>query len=457
MQQALAQAVPPVVPIASPVASHLSPAMSSLSGDGFNDERMKNQRHTFAFLLIIAALMANYGTWTGQILAEPVEDAGIRNAVFLLCVTAFEGLYVLLNKTRLRLHFRFRRLALIFLVNLFVIAFFRPDVLGSLRHSAAVTLSLGIIFFLSSLLHSQSFERSILIYVISLTIVLTVCMIVHVVFVGPLVMLEHGTSTRLGGLFFYGEFGVMAGATGIMAIIGMALSRNTNRRAYYSLTLLAMLLFQVWSDTRSAMLGFVICFLILIFLLDPKHSRVIKWGLLVMVVSLGLLTYLYFTHVEAGQTATEDVDYRAVIWGLGLVGIAEAPLTGYGNFNFFQQHDYLSIVVPSFSDAHSAILGHAITFGLTSLALFLSIFYLIVRDVWKAADRRYRLLVSLGMYWFIAPFFWGVVYKISGGFIQIVFGVTVIGLLAHPGLFKRISADDPTNPSRGYRAVLRPH
>ena len=44
---------------------------------------------------------------------------------------------------------------------------------------------------------------------------------------------------------------------------------------------------------------------------------------------------------------------------------------------------------------------------------------------------------AVSVYWAVAPFFWGDTYLQTIGFIQIIFGISFIGILLHSDLYAK--------------------
>jgi len=84
------------------------------------------------------------------------------NAIPLLILCTF-ALFLLLQLKTLRLFLPNRNLLILILLNIFIISFFRPDIMQSIRQGAAVSLTLVIVLFLTTLLHSMKLEKALLV------------------------------------------------------------------------------------------------------------------------------------------------------------------------------------------------------------------------------------------------------------------------------------------------------
>jgi O-antigen ligase len=382
------------------------------------------------FVVILFAVAAQYGVWTGHGVTD-VRNQTSTNAAFLVVISLVEvAAYFLLRKS-ITPKFSQRLILGLFFLNLLVTTFARPDVESSLRQLVAIVLTSGIVAFLSALLHSVTLQSALKVTTVSLTIVLLVSTLVHLLTVGLLVPFDHG-SFRLNGLYFFGEVGMLTGITALLSFIGLLVSSDRGRRVMYALNALLMLFLLACTDTRSAMIGFLLAASAAVVLERSRRRALFRFGVILGFLSILAVAGWYFFSSESGQSVGADIDYRSVIWASAVIGIATRPLTGFGQTNFFDDVNYAGQFGPVLDDAHSAMLGHALAYGIPSLVLFLIFFFRSGYSALTSKDQRVRVWSAIALYWFVAPLFWGVVYRLSGNFVQVVFGITLIGLVSHP-------------------------
>ena len=381
------------------------------------------------FLLFFAILVAYFGEWRGWVW---VSQQGGSKAVFLAGLTFFAVIVAVIGKRFLRFHLPYPKLFIAFLLNIFVMSFLRDDVLLSLWQSAGVFFTVLIVFFMASLLYTMSFVDALLTLCIAVLATLLASTYVHITKVGLLTLFDHSYTSRLGGLFYYAHFAMLAGFGGLISVLGLFYSHSFRYKVVFVITLLVSSILLPFTDTRSVLFSFVVCAVVAYFYINRKITI---YGILFLFFSLAIsaLAFIYFNYSSTGVLQETDVNMRYQIWLAALQAIANKPLQGYGNTDYFYSFIWSRGVSPNaIRDPHSSFLAHALQYGLTSLVLFMAYYAAFFIRAYKFS-RKYRALVSIALYWIIAPLAWGI-YGISGGFIEMFFLLSFVGVLGHPDL-----------------------
>ena len=357
------------------------------------------------------------------------------NAASLLILCAF-ALILLLFINPLRLFLPTRNILILIVLNIFIISFFRPDVVQSIRHGVAIMLSLLIVLFLTTLLHSISLRSSILLLMWNLTLAICLSATVHLLTVGKMTFLVHNITTRVSGLFYYANNAMMASVSILLSILALFLSKRkaiTAPLLLFNITICLLLLAS--TDTRSAMLALVVSlFFILALIKVPLGTKII-------LVSLGILilisSYLFLNSDEKKERNQEKLMVRQMIWKATIGGIKERPLVGFGNKEIFFQEDYKARkITRAIHDAHNAFLMHMLTFGIPSWILFMLFLLTIVRNGFNSFKNEFHCLHAITLLWIFVSFFWGRTFLLSSNITQIMFMVSMLGIVCHPEAYK---------------------
>ncbi|OIO47375.1 MAG: hypothetical protein AUJ32_03085 [Parcubacteria group bacterium CG1_02_40_82] len=188
---------------------------------------------------------------------------------------------------------------------------------------------------------------------------------------------------------------------------------------YYGAAFLFNLLMLYWTETRGAVLGFVISvflfFLALIFW--PKESqegefmmkfrqRVKKIALIALILFVVFSSSVYLFRntqfIKSSVTLSRlttislsgmDVQTRLLAWKMSLKGVAERPILGWGWENFatvFNKY-YDPYIYPTenwFDRAHNIVFDTTISTGLVGLLSYLAIFGVVFWTLWRAFRRK---------------------------------------------------------------------
>ncbi|MFH1046834.1 MAG: O-antigen ligase [Patescibacteria group bacterium] len=194
-------------------------------------------------------------------------------------------------------------------------------------------------------------------------------------------------------------------------------SRATSYKKYFWLTLTALAAFAVvLSASRAGIVSLVIAGLIaaLGLILVSEIGRTKKIVLLaVSLMIFAVVSGAFFAvRTTAGRAWIEQADVlpsfvlrlatrdfgadRLVLWEMAAKGIAERPLFGWGNEQFYQVHskyldlnsNALDVLNESWFDrAHNQYLDYAISYGLIGLTSYLLVWLAIASLWWRAFSR----------------------------------------------------------------------
>ena len=299
-----------------------------------------------------------------------------------------------------------------------------------------MALSLWIAIFLSALLHSIKIEKAL--FWISFSLIVTLCLttLVHLIQIGPLVFFQHNDLTgRLGGLFFFGETAQIAGITVLISFIAFNYKTNNIKKVIYVFFFFFSALAMIATDTRSAVFAALIGIIFSFFSSKSKINIKSKIFLLILTIISSYLVYYYISQVFTFATTNDDLKFRQIIWGLTAEAIYEKPIIGYGTETFIPNDlSILPIDQIIYADAHSAILGITISYGIIGAFLLLLFYVKIIKTFNEKSTKINKTFLSIPIYFVMAPFFWGVSYKIAGGFLEILIVIIMIGVIAHPEL-----------------------
>jgi len=190
------------------------------------------------------------------------------------------------------------------------------------------------------------------------------------------------------------------------------------------------------TDTRSAIIAAFAagCLIVLPRLKDLKQ-RLSAIFSIIIIVPIGYFAYsTYIVNSTGEQTIVQSLDYRVGIWKMAIRGIGNRPFSGYGSESYLSETIEAASYSPGLSDPHSAIIGLALQSGIFASLLFLILYAKISA---KAIVSNPKMFSAVSVYWAVAPFFWGDTYLQTIGFIQIIFGISFIGILLHSDLYAK--------------------
>ncbi len=247
---------------------------------------------------------------------------------------------------------------------------------------------------------------------------------------GSALICVYGLLQKLGVLNFHQDgrldasFGNAAYLPAyLLFCVAIALWQAVVHKGWLRYGLLALALLQAvvifFSATRGAFLGLIGAAAVggLLWLVETKgvgRRPAIAALVAVLVVVGGLFLMRDTSFVQENPTVSrmasifsvESLETRFTIWGMALKGVAERPITGWGqegfNYVFAKHYDpTLFAQEPWFDRAHNIFLDWLIAGGVPALALFLSVIAAIVIMLYRKAFtplERVLLIAALVAY-----------------------------------------------------------
>ncbi len=392
-------------------------------------KKKKSSKLNYNVLFLVLFLVAFfYGHFDSQILSEQSSEKG-NNALFQVGLAFFCFIYTHAQKIKIIIPNYY--LFISYLGLLFILSLCRNNVIEDLRGITSILLTQYIVLSLSMVFHRLKFSDTLLILVVHFTIILFICVYVHTQYVGIISFTERKMYNRLGGLFFYGLTGVMAGLTAVLSSIGFYLEKRKSRRVIFGFCLLLGLFGTIGSDLRNAMAAAAIC-VIYLFYKASQRKRSMKLVFVITSILIVLVGNNYMRYSQAANNTTEDVEIREKIWIVSLNGIKSKPLTGYGKNNYFSLSKEGMLLSEELSDSHSSILSLMLTYGIPAAILFF-IFYIKFVLYYLNHDKSLRgILIIIPIYWILATITGGVFFNGTGYYGSYLFGLSMFGILLHP-------------------------
>jgi len=385
----------------------------------------------------LSAIVAALGSWQGQYNSALAWDPDKNYSLFLVSATIAWIITAIILKRELKLNFPFKTTLFFLLLNLFVICFFRDDISKSFRNFVSIFLTYGIIFFLSALINSIKLKNALVVINLTLLLVVVLSGYIHATRVAPLTFFAHDNITaRMGGLFPFSHIGLMAGFSIVLSLILLWLKPAKSEFFLNLIQITIMTIAIALTDTRSAIIAAFAagCLIVLPRLKDLKQ-RLSAIFSIIIIVPIGYFAYsTYIVNSTGEQTIVQSLDYRVGIWKMAIRGIGNRPFSGYGSESYLSETIEAASYSPGLSDPHSAIIGLALQSGIFASLLFLILYAKISA---KAIVSNPKMFSAVSVYWAVAPFFWGDTYLQTIGFIQIIFGISFIGILLHSDLYAK--------------------
>jgi O-antigen ligase len=368
-------------------------------------------------------------TWPGRLWGFQTD----KNSILLLIICAF-AVSTLLHLNHFRLFFPSRNPIVFMLFTIFITSFFRPDVFQSIRNAIAVLLSFIIILFLTAILHSLPIKTALLLFACNLTFLATVSALVHLLTIGNMTFFEHNTITRVSGLFFFAENAMM---TGLSILISIMLFFFDKRKKILILNIVICSIILSSTDTRSVMLA-LICAISYVLNFN-KFRGLLK--MMIVVISLILMVSSYI-FLHSGDAEVENYNYeklrvRELIWKVSINGIISKPISGYGNENPFQ-NSISQKISDILNDAHNSHLMYMLIFGIPVWFLFILYYINTVYYGFKNYRPEFQIFNSIALFWIIISWFWGRIFLTGASVLQIMFMVSLLGIMNHPEAYKNL-------------------
>ena len=377
------------------------------------------------FTLYFIAMLLLIPSLPGRLGGLQTENHSI--SLIILCTLAF---FALLHLNHLRLFFPNRNTLISMLFTIFIISFFRSDVLQSIRHTVGVLLSIIIILFLTTLLHSIPIKTAFLLFACNLTLLVTISALVHLLTIGNMTFFDHNTLTRVSGLFFFADNAMMTSLSILISIMLFLFSKK--KILLLNIVICSILLSS--TDTRSVMLALVSA---ISYVFAFSKFRGYLKHLLIVITLLTIASSYIFLHY--GKTEVENYEklrVRELIWNSAIAGVIKKPITGYGNKENPFQTSITKKLSDKLTDAHNAHLMYMLTFGIPVWTLFILFYVNTVYCGVKDFRPEFQILHSIAIFWVITSWFWGRVFLSGGSVPQIIFMVSLLGIVSHPEAYK---------------------
>ncbi|MDB5189445.1 MAG: hypothetical protein JWL82_402, partial [Parcubacteria group bacterium] len=238
-----------------------------------------------------------------------------------------------------------------------------------------------------------------------------------------LLQLSGAITIHQGGVRVDGTFGNAAYlAAYLLFAIAITLWQALQSRGWLRYILLVLAALQIiivfFTATRGAILGLVgaaFAGTILWMIESGKESRKVAIGILVgLVVVVGGFILIKDTNfvkseptlARISSISVKDLSTRSTLWHMALKGVAERPLTGWGQegYNFIFNKYYepsLYAQEPWFDRAHNVFFDWLVAGGIPGLLLFLGAFGMAIRALYRggaAKEERVLLIAALAAY-----------------------------------------------------------
>jgi tetratricopeptide (TPR) repeat protein len=231
-----------------------------------------------------------------------------------------------------------------------------------------------------------------------------------------LLQLSGGIDIHQGGVRVDGTFGNAAYLAAYMLFaIAVSLWQAIASRGWLRYSLFAVAAVEVvivfFSATRGAILGLVAAALVGAILWAIESGKRGKKAAIAVVIAILVLAGGFYLIRDSSLVKSEptlarissiglaDMQVRFTLWHMALEGVAERPITGWGQegFNYVFNKYYepsLFAQEPWFDRAHNAFLDWLVAGGVPGFLLFLAAFIMAVRALYRGgASREERILL----------------------------------------------------------------
>lgn len=392
-------------------------------------------RYILALVLFFLMFTLSLGYFNGQSVADERRDLG---NMLIICFTCFSMLLIVFQ-VGVKFNFRYSSVIYTLLLWLFVIAFFRKDLTSSVKNFMQILLTEALVIFAANLFWHIPFNKLINCLLILLQLLMMTCLFVQLTKIGPLSIGNHIPEARFGGLYFYGETGVIAGLGAILSSFKFFSSRKGWPKMVYLLSFLLFSFYTLASDMRTVLAAIAVGVL-LQYLFNRRARRKTILPVLLLAALFAGLYAIYNANTKEDADLQEGIEGREQIWKVSDQMIAEQPVFGYGNYA--AELNNFSNSVPEFygdfmenelSDPHSAFRSLILQSGFVSLFIFLIFIAKIFLHIKRYGDYR-RALLSILFFWLICGFTGGTFFDHTYTVGALFFQLSILGILLHPDL-----------------------
>ncbi len=404
---------------------------------------MSRNTYTMVFMgLLLTALLFHFGDLQG---ISSVQKAEAPNHVlfFALVLPVQIGIMAWFGYLRhLQVFFRFRVGLSLFVLTALLVSLGRDDAASQVRNALNIMLSYMVILGFCAMAYAIDFRKVMqLVAVFVVFVFLPATAFTHLTKVGPLVLFPDRTTDnmlRFGGMLYYAHTAMVLGVGGLFALWLLLTSDALKDKIWYGFLFLIANVFLVYTDCRSAWGGVGLSYILLAFPYLSLRAKYIIAGCVILLLPAGLLgKSLLAKKVATNYNTESDFQFRMRIWQYAIRGIERQPITGYGSKSFLESdHKATTDLDEELNDPHSATIGLALQSGLLVVLIFYVLFGQMAVLCYKHALGAYWSMLSLCVFWFFVPFFWGNVYNGAGGFVQLFFPISYFIGLLHPDLYR---------------------
>lgn len=214
----------------------------------------------------------------------------------------------------------------------------------------------------------------------------------------------HQGSTRIDATFGNSAYMAIYMLFNVFIAIWLALTEKYSWLKWSLIVLAALEVFIIFTtETRGAVIGLVIAGCLAIFLAVVTGSkqvrRIATGGLILLIVLVGSFylargsDFVQKNHAlqRIASISLSDGQTRFTIWGMALHGVAERPLTGWGQegFNYiFNKYYDPSLYAQEqwFDRAHNAFIDWLTAGGIPAFLLYISLFGSALLLLWRSSE-----------------------------------------------------------------------
>ena len=385
----------------------------------------------FFFILLIFAL--------GNMFGEEKTEMNYK-IIFL-----FSGLFlVFLHQSIVKKNIRFftnnqnsKNLYILFVLSFVIITIIRDGLLNTYILTIFLTFVSTLIFI--QFLYHIPFEKAIYLFLKAMFIVLLVNYYAHYLKVDTfsLELMDRTMERRFTGFFGGGLAGALSGLSAVVSLIIFLFIKGANK-LFLIINLLLAWYGMILADNRTSLLACILIYILVFFYLSNKNF--INKFLFVTLIAIIYLFYNYYSqNSTGGEKIGEDLDFRSLIWGLGIEQFTINPILGSGKENPFLNNFTSKKFDESLADPHNSYLYFILKNGiLVAFFFFLFVFNFFVFSYKRLKKTKYFLLMSIPLYWIIISFTGGDYFNFNFNFSSVIFGISIFGIFNHPDLLKRI-------------------
>jgi O-antigen ligase len=393
-------------------------------------------RYKLALIIIFAVITFHFGFFDNQSTSAVKKNYGTL-LIYGNIILFILGIYL---KLKLAFNFRYITLIYILLIWLFICMFLRDDMQISVNNYTNILLTQLFIIQLANIVWRIPFMKLLVWTLLFLHLILFACLCVHVMYVGKIVFGTHIPADRMGGLFFYGITGDLAGFAIVISLFLLYKTRYFFKRALYVLGCFLLIYYMLAADMRIALLAVSVAFVV-----QYVFDRLAQNKSILPIVFVSIICFigfqLYVTYNAGGSNIDSDIDTREFIWGLALISIGKQTLIGYGDYGPVMRQlgeSDRSVLLTNLHDPHSSYFSLILQSGIIAFIIFAILNVKVIKDV-KNLSVGYKGVISFLAYWLICGVTGGNFFDFTYNIANVFFEFTLFGLILHPEIQKKYS------------------